>query len=1694
MSLPLRPLSLDVNTKQLDSKQKKYHQAVEKALHLFDSVTEWADYISSLGKLLKALQSWAPKFQNVKYYVPYPYQVARRLSSSLSPNLPSGVHLKALEVYSYIFEKIGPETLGKEVNIWIGGILPLMSYASISVKHPLIDLYEKYIVSLPSATLKIIVKPLLASLFPGIDDESSESQASVMNLIETLYANLDDASLFWQSCFIIIINNKDRRLGAVVWLTKKLPSLNAVPHLAAKGKQDGTETGSGSGPAPSGGNTDTDAADVDAGLDSKSEQERKQYALSLLLDESKPVVTPEPGLLIRSFVKCLDDDNEILIQRGILDLLLQRLHLHSPLLQLLAKPSDTKLLIMSACKTMLKKDMSLNRRTWNWLLGPALDPESGDHNDSNYFLKNGSQHLLDGLAEMIEDPNTCIDAFKIVSALMDRWQIGSHLTPKIFIPLIDKCKTFSGNQAVLKTASSFFDSVETDIIWGKMFNKVFLNKDYDLLLYVLQNFNCATDEEITVRHLPLILLSALSQDVTSIPNYMEILEVLVGMIPERAYLPIQHSSLSQTSDISYEDTFSRIQKYYETVSDPLNVKTVEDSPESKNPFNAADITFLISYRVHALLIDSIRTCENVNEFSKLFVLFFEVIPDQLELSSQDTDEKHHTNWSDTPLIDAIFEQKGTIEKAPENSLEGIVEIYTKYLLRSLPVLESMKMLKMIIQGLWSLLLDHNKQIDAIAMFRVVTRHVPSARIESCLSFVYLEEKDINNRLVVLNCLWTHLPDQLDVIRRPLSLTLDELSDEKNTNYWFVYEWLTAINEGKSGSNLFQILVQDITQFEFIAKGSIDTMDDLSLFTYHIDVLRNTLKNQDTKIYKTFETLLVPQELSAQWVNESTTSYKNLVIAVLLKFLMIENEAPGNSIKSVLSLLSLLVNGTESNFKDIVTNLLQISTQYISNKVPDSEVVVVSLLHIISQVLSLSEKRKIRLDIFTEDSSHLKYIDFLVTTVSHIEDDLVFSSYATLLSESISYFEDSILKIILPLSTSIVESITRLFAVSEDRGKNLKSITALMRCLEEILEVSHGYLQADENSGYFSHGSAKNDFLQNMVSNVFSSDTSSAEARVMNERMVVLKSFTTVASAMSDIWNWADQNSLPEHRSSVKEDSFIQSVHEISVRYKAISKSLIERLFVLEPSDILESLITKGDYSQLRRLNLSLDNGRYTVTISRLLQGIVIRCNETNSASLFASHKGRKNLVAIDGSQLSSQKILSYLLEYVNSLENSAVEDFYSDFVVFLKEVLGNFANYCSIGFSLLKLVAMVSEKLDYSSLGQERRVRKDISDSFVKLLNSVLSSDPSEIEDAEEILPSLYYIVERLSYAVNELSQGDRYNSVLNSIVVYAILPYSKKPSEISDDLLNFMKLVAQSAERVKSWKQFLNDIFSDSKTLTALLEAESEAWNYVFYQWSQYPDNKENLLADIILSVAPKSNVITPSINPFNNWSDSEVRSKYNNILRAAYLVLISPKDHYYLHCQSLLGLVERLIFGDEKTLQSSGYTLFRALLLKFSHTHFVDHWSMLFSGLQSSLLTIYESIQVQQAVDASFALQVSKTLDLLLAINVEEFSATNEWIFIIDTINSIYKKDPYVALADEISQCKELAMVTTAGVSLYSSPTSRAPLLAKTYSIDAFTQLVPFFFNISYNHYEDMYNLKPLDLQLCIDDVLGDIYHQLG
>jgi hypothetical protein len=96
------------------------------------------------------------------------------------------------------------------------------------------------------------------------------------------------------------------------------------------------------------------------------------------------IVGRDIGLMIRAFSAALEDE-DLLVRRGALDLLVQSMKLDSAAITK-AKIEDRKTLMRAATAVVLRRDLSLNRRLYTWLLGPAEKSEQQIEYFKNHAL------------------------------------------------------------------------------------------------------------------------------------------------------------------------------------------------------------------------------------------------------------------------------------------------------------------------------------------------------------------------------------------------------------------------------------------------------------------------------------------------------------------------------------------------------------------------------------------------------------------------------------------------------------------------------------------------------------------------------------------------------------------------------------------------------------------------------------------------------------------------------------------------------------------------------------------------------------------------------------------------------------------------------------------------------------------------------------------------------------------------------------------------------------------------------------------------------------------------------------------------------------------------------------------------------------------------------------------------------------
>src|SRR6478735_9670478 len=182
----------------------------------------------------QALQA-RPKSINA---IPSKATVAKRLSQCLNPSLPSGVHQKALELYNLIFSVIGKDGLSRDLPLYLPGLATVLSFASLSVRAPYLDLLERHFLGIDPRSLRPAMKSIILALLPGLEEETSEDFDRTLRLVESFKhairpsyseAITDQHSsgdeFFWQCFFLASITSQSRRSGALAYLIRFLPPL-----------------------------------------------------------------------------------------------------------------------------------------------------------------------------------------------------------------------------------------------------------------------------------------------------------------------------------------------------------------------------------------------------------------------------------------------------------------------------------------------------------------------------------------------------------------------------------------------------------------------------------------------------------------------------------------------------------------------------------------------------------------------------------------------------------------------------------------------------------------------------------------------------------------------------------------------------------------------------------------------------------------------------------------------------------------------------------------------------------------------------------------------------------------------------------------------------------------------------------------------------------------------------------------------------------------------------------------------------------------------------------------------------------------------------------------------------------------------------------------------------------------------------
>lgn len=1723
MPLPLfaSKSSESAKEKKLSSKEKKYVANIERALAGFASVDEWADYIAFLSKLQKALNS-NPDPGN--QWVPHGFEVSKDLALCMSSKLPGGVQLKAIELYKTIFDTLGPEQMSQQCQIWLPGIFPLMSYASISVKPELIALYQKYLYNIDPSYLRAVFRPLLLSLLPALDDTTSEFFDTILDVLTTFKRALHNDIHFWQCLFLCIITSADRRSGAMELCFKKLPDFND---------------------------------------DTVFESPTRDLVTKALSQEARECVTPEPGLLIRALCEGLKDEN-LLVQRGFFDLLLSKLQLSSNVFQYLANDKDKQMLILSASDTVLRRDMSLNRRLWNWFLGPEtttpMTPNSSAQMDtdgrisrSEYFEKYGCDlfakamlSLIDGTATDQPRYRQIIRACRIAVAIMDRWEIGQLIIPKVFVPVLEASRAVKDEDPdhfdeLLKSAGVFFDGVETVTIWSDVYMLI-KKGEIELVSFVLKNFH-VEEEEMIVSHIPFITLSLLAlypPKGDQGQHYLELLNSLLQLIPQRALLPLDHANAKYMDTSIYDspefklEVVSKLNQYYGHVDED------EDDHSSDRPYTGADLSAMYLGFISHITASIISTNPTgFYHFSEMLKTVLDKIP------------VGQVQWNDPTLLNAVM-GLSTSEVPVAFGVSIIFKIITK----SLKELDKTAVLKIALTLLWKCLIcpSGRYQVEAAKKIWELQTCIDPHYIEAGLSGLFLE-CDESTHIRAFNILWAQSASFSDaILRRPLYLILDDIESDNTAHSVLVAKWLQDILISGTMNRIFKICCSGLlAPNAFVESGTYNSNDDFGLMAYELKTLYNLLNVSPTTILPVFNTELcvIDRDSEMQLINANhwnISTYKSLALAVLKSFMLIdppkhfaegEFQQYSRCMKLSLDLIGLILDGTEEEEFNEFVNLVVTACQ---RKVDDdrNHELTTCYLNTLIKLMKISSKKQAKLSLFetpAEIKQGSKFLDFVCEGIESSLVAIELRSWIDLVLQTSEYYSELSFASTMGLTGQISDKIEELFSLNMDylNGQAVKgatdvddSISELISGLQSLLTRSHKYL-GYLLSGNFAYtntypGNAKSPesgFFGSVIQGVFQVEPPTEKSVLQKRKIILLKAFKRAVTTAYQIWIWSDDNSKVETLETQKPFlSFSSSIQYNASKLKFRCKKLLEAIYSMESLETLETLINcyqsdRDGYSTFKIVHVMDSSKQQESALPYILDSLGSRINMTS-----LEPEKRSSMLT----HLTPEQIATFLVEYSTTLHGDVLEDSYNETSKFLKDISAGASSWRPVYPELLKFAAVIGTKQLATSFGEQRKVKRDIADTFSKVLSTALTTKfvqydaglgsisvsvdstagfSSKSVVRKDLCEVLVDVVPAIPVIITE---PDKRTASLTLIINNVASPLSRHESgNTPPAVLDLFKALADQEEiaNLKIWKTLCFDMVNDANFFKLDVK---DGWNEVLEKWIVADQERFN---EVITRL---SNYTSTNTNIFN-WSDSEAKlAGILELKRVAYLLLLCPKDTFINFEPRLQDrLYELLHSATNGFLMPYIFLVVRAMVLKYSEVHLLTFWPTIYSELETvfhqmleklvemkldtDILGVEDKVPAAEQFDSVLIFQASKLLDYLLVLEDEEFQM-DEWLFVNDNSDVVYGRGdaPVLSLIDRIASMKNLKVIQTSNPVQINSTmmegAKKKPLLLGVTRVDQVFELKQFFDRLAVYKYETDYEMKELDLDAVDSDLLNDIF----
>ena len=710
-----------------------------------------------------------------------------------------------------------------------------------------------------------------------------------------------------------------------------------------------------------------------------------------------------------------------------------------------------------------------------------------------------------------------------------------------------------------------------------------------------------------------------------------------------------------------------------------------------------------------------------------------------------------------------------------------------------------------------------------------------------------------------------------------------------------------------------------------------------------------------------------------------------------------------------------------------------------------------------------------------------------------------------------------------------EQMQNAFAVGQGTTSVIpeSSLMSLLNGLESTLAVAHDRLAAEENANVSVRPPEPTQgFFGNVVSGVFSSEAPKTRQSSANSRLTVILCLQDAVKICFSIWTWAAYGQEDERFDASSSASFSYS----SSRLRNRARRLLDHMFISETLECLETLVASCSHGKQSNASHAT-SGR----VISLLQSLDGSRPKRLMPAIFNSLYSRTNPTALEPQRMSSLTsdvkdidVASFLVEYTRSLDDDAMDEIWMDCMTFLKDVLSNPFVHSSILSSLLLFLLSLAEKVEKTNFGEQRKMRRELSDLFQRLLQATLTSrsagilhDPGDGTGAAQgpsVIDILTTILPKLSAVLPENSQQLAAITLISNNVFGSLTHAKQFPDNVTSSHFTLLQRVTRISAAAKVWRKDTNEVYNHPRLFCTDIALVSTGLVPVLRQWGI--TEKDRISETLHRIPSPSAAGIVFGVGANAARLEADKKSQLN-LRRATLLVLALDTDALVPHMSTTIEKVTELLNASVTSSPSSAtraeiFMLIQAIVLKTQPVHLSSLWPIVTAELQRAMSSATVDTKNSETYNALSLLQACKLLDLLLLIGPDDFQM-HAWLFITDTIDAVYRPTgPDTApislvdeIADELNQTLPATVATPMtpdtghvaglGPALSSDGRNKLLLIAKSANVKDMNReevvarvLRPWFAQLSLQSFEREYSMRKVDWEGCRMSVLEELFEE--